>query len=304
MSMIRKAAAVVVVLCLSSASLHADSDSVKLTVSAASAAVYKSPSVGSPVLGQASRGMALDVTREVGDWVKVAWPSAPDGVGYVRTNMGSISRGAAAPATAPSAPLAPAPSVATSAPMRPAPASPSLGTRADQQPVVRSSAPSPASTMFVAPTHTIGFGARIGGSSLGVGGSVRGWPGRRLGAQFDVSHYAMSSLTQVGSFSATQFGPSVLFAMNDRVTDTMWMRPYLGAGLDISHATLSNITPGVSETSNTMGYRIFGGGELTLSGLPQFGVSLDIGYYQMPAPFVGWETKGFGAAVSGHWYPR
>jgi hypothetical protein len=295
--MIRKAAAVVVVLCLSSASLHADS--VKLTVNAASAAVYKSPSVGSPILGQASRGMALDVTREIGDWVKVAWPSALDGVGYVRTNMGSISRDtASAPATASSA-SASAPAVRPAAPA--APAGP---VRIEQPPIVRASASTPASTTFVAPTHTIGFGARLGGSSLGVGGSVRGWTGRRLGAQFDVSHYAMSSLTQVGSFSATQFGPSVLFAMNDRVTDTMWMRPYLGAGLDISHATLSNITPGVSQTSNTMGYRIVGGGELTLSGLPQFGVSLDVGYYQMPAPFVGWETKGFGAAVSGHWYPR
>jgi hypothetical protein len=301
MSMIRKGAAVVVVLCLSSVSLHADS--VKLTVSAASAAVYKTPSVGSPVLGQASRGTALDVMREVGDWVKVEWPNSPDGVGYVRTSTGSISRGiAAAPAAAPAAAsFAPAPSAA----LRPAPqTTPALGARAEQQPIVRSSAPSAASTLFVAPTHTIGFGARIGGSSLGVGGSVRGWSGRRLGAQFDVSHYAMSSLTQVGSLGATQFGPSVLFAMNDRVTDTMWMRPYLGAGLDFSHATLSNITPGLSQTSNTLGYRIFGGGEMTLSGLPQFGVSLDLGYYQMPAPFVGWETKGFGAAVSGHWYPR
>jgi hypothetical protein len=300
MSMIRKGAAVVVVLCLSSASLHADS--VKLTVNAASAPVYRSPSVGSPVLGQASRGTALDVTREVGDWVKVSWPNSPDGVGYVRTNTGSIARGdvssAAAPAAAASAP-APPPA------FRPAPqATPALGSRAEQQPGARPSAPSAASPLLVAPTHTIGFGARIGGSSLGVGGSVRGWSGRRLGAQFDVSHYAMSSLNQVGSLSAMQFGPSVLFAMNDRVTDTMWMRPYLGAGLDFSHATLSNITPGVSDTSNTLGYRIFGGTEVTMSGLPQIGVSLDLGYYQMPAPFVGWETKGFGAAVSGHWYPR
>jgi len=303
MSMIRKAAAVVVVLCLSSASLHADS--VKLTVSAASATVYKSPSVGSPTVGQASRGTALEVTRELGDWVKVAWPSSPEGVGYVRSTTGSISRGtAAAPAAAAAAaPASPAP--ASSPVLRQsAPASPSLAARDEQQPAVRSSAPSPASTLFVAPTHTLGFGARIGGSSLGVGGSVRGWKGRRLGAQFDVSHYAMSSLTQVGSVSATQFGPSVLFAMNDRVTDTMWMRPYLGGGLDFSHATLSYPTPGFEQTSNAMGFRIFGGGELTLSGLPKFGISLDVGYYEMPAPFVGWETKGFGAAVSGHWYPR
>ena len=67
--MIRKAASVVVVLCLSSASLHADAT--KLTVSATSATVYKSPSVASPVVGHANRGAALDVTREVGDWVKV-----------------------------------------------------------------------------------------------------------------------------------------------------------------------------------------------------------------------------------------
>ena len=299
--MIRKAGAVVVVLCLSSASLHADS--VKLTVSAAAATVYKAPSVGSPTVGQASRGTALEVTREIGDWVKVAWPSSPDGVGYVRTNMGSISRGAAAAPAAATASPAPAPAPTPS--VRPAPASPALAARPEPQPqAVRSSAPTPASPLFVAPTHTLGFGARIGGSSLGVGGSVRGWKGRRLGAQFDVSHYAISSLNQVGSLSATQFGPSLLFAMNDRVTDTMWMRPYLGAGLDFSHATLSYPTPGLEQTSNTMGFRIFGGGELTMSGLPQFGISLDVGYYQMPAPFVGWETKGLGAAVSGHWYPR
>ena len=294
--MIRKAAAVVVVLCLSSASLHADS--VKLTVSAASAAVYKSPSVGSPIVGQASRGTALEVTREVGDWVRVTWPNSPDGAGYVRTSMGSISRGTVAATTASSTPAL-QPAARPAAPVAAAPAA-----RAEQQPLARPSAPTPASPLFVAPTHTLGFGARIGGSSLGVGGSVRGWPGRRLGAQFDVSHYAMSSLTQVGSLSATQFGPGVLFAMNDRVTDTMWMRPYLGAGLDFSHAKLTMVTGGLAQTSNTLGYRIFGGGELTMSGLPQFGISLDVGYYEMPAPFVGWETKGFGAAVSGHWYPR
>src|SRR5262249_15297930 len=113
-SMIRKAAAVVVVLCLSSASLHADST--KLTVSAASASVYKSPSVGSPVIGQAARGTALEVTREVGDWVKVTWPNAPDGIGYVRANMGQISHGGATAAAArPGASTAARPATAAAA---------------------------------------------------------------------------------------------------------------------------------------------------------------------------------------------
>ena len=54
-----------------------------LTVSAPSAAVRKSPSVASPVVGQAPRGAVLDVTRDVGSWVKVTWPDAQDGIGYV-----------------------------------------------------------------------------------------------------------------------------------------------------------------------------------------------------------------------------
>ena len=52
-----------------------------LTVSVPSAAVRKTPSVASPVVGQAPRGAVLDVTRDVGSWVKVTWPDAPDGVG-------------------------------------------------------------------------------------------------------------------------------------------------------------------------------------------------------------------------------
>ena len=54
-----------------------------ITVTTASADVYKSPSTGSPVIGHAARGAQLPVTRELGSWVRVAWPSAPDGVGFV-----------------------------------------------------------------------------------------------------------------------------------------------------------------------------------------------------------------------------
>ena len=67
-------------------------NTVKLTVNEASANVHKSPSVGSPVIGKAPRGTALVVTREVGDWVKVSWPSAADGAGYVRVSAGTLAR--------------------------------------------------------------------------------------------------------------------------------------------------------------------------------------------------------------------
>ena len=303
--MIRKAAAVVVVLCLSSASLHAQST--KLTVSAASAPVYKSPSVGSPVIGKAQQGAALDVTREVGDWVKVTWPSAPDGVGYVRTNVGSISRGAAAASArsalaASSAPAAtPRTTAAPAAAPRATTTTPVPSARVEQQPLTRPSAPSPAK-VITPPTHTLGFGARMGGSTFGLGASMRGWSRGHLGMQLDVSHYSMTSPIEIGTVSATQFGPSVLYSMHDRITDHVWMRPYLGAGADWAHATLSEVTPGFSTSTNTLGGKVFVGSEFMFSNVPQFGLSLDAGYYHMPAPFVGFEPKGFGAAASAHWY--
>jgi len=308
--MIRKAAAVVVVLCLSSASLHAQST--KLTVSATSASVYKSPSVGSPVIGQAQRGAALDVTREVGDWVKVSWPSAPDGVGYVRTNVGSISRGAAAasarsalaasgtPAAAPRTTGAPAPR-ASEASRGAAPTAPIPSSRIEQQPITRVSAPSPAK-VITPPMHTLGFGARMGGSTFGLGASVRGWSRGRLGMQLDVSHYSMTSPIEIGSMSATQMGPSVLYSMHDRISDHLWMRPYIGAGADWAHSTLSGVTPDFSTSANTLGGKVFVGSEFMFANVPQFGLSLDVGYYHMPAPFVGFEPKGLGAAAAAHWY--
>ena len=84
--MIRLAAAVGVVLCVSQVTLHAQAP--VFTVQAVSADIYKAPSTGSAVIGHAPRGTALPVTRELGSWVKVSWPRAEDGVGYVHVSMG------------------------------------------------------------------------------------------------------------------------------------------------------------------------------------------------------------------------
>src|SRR5262245_2418915 len=283
--MIRKAAAVVVVLCLSSASLHADS--AKLTVNAASATVYKQPSLASPVIGHATRGAALEVTREVGDWVKVSWPASDDGVGYVRTSMGSLSRGAGAASARPAA--------AASSPR--AALAPAQATRVEQRPVTGVSAPSPAK-VITPPTHTLGFGAMMGGSTLALGASARGWSSNHLGVQFDVSHYSMTSILAVGNLSATQMAPSVLYSMNDHITDHVWLRPYAGAGVAWSHATLSEVTPGFSESANTLGARFFVGSEFMFANVPQIALSLDGCYYHMPAPFVGFEPTGVGVAFA------
>jgi Bacterial SH3 domain len=86
----RHASLLAIVLCLMPSPVAAQSTD--FTVSVQSAAVRKAPSTGSPTVGQAPRGAVLEVTRDIGAWVKVAWPEAPDGVGYVHQSMGKIAQ--------------------------------------------------------------------------------------------------------------------------------------------------------------------------------------------------------------------
>ena len=86
--MFRRAAAVVLALTLNPALLRAQ-DTV-LTVTVPSADVYKGPSNVTPVIGHVPRGTVLNVSRNLGGWVKIAWPDAQDGLGYVRASMGRV----------------------------------------------------------------------------------------------------------------------------------------------------------------------------------------------------------------------
>jgi Bacterial SH3 domain len=291
--MIRQAAAVVVALCLSTSPLYAQSTPVNLTVSEASATVHKAPSVGSPVIGKAPRGTALVVTREVGDWVKVSWPSAVDGAGYVRLNAGTIARGNAA------APIGSKTAVAAT----PAPAP--IAAKTAQVPTTRPSAPAPASTLYVAPTHIFGIGAVAGGSTMGFGASARAWKKDRLGFQLAVSRYSFDSVDLLSRATSTDIAPSFLFAMNDRVTDSLWVRPYLGVAGHLVHSSRTDlIFTDATESANTFGVRGFVGAEMSVSSLPQFALSADVGYYHLPEPFVGFEPGGMGFSISGHWYVK
>jgi hypothetical protein len=352
--MIRQVAATVVALCLSASPLHAQSaPNTRLTVSEASADVHKTPSVGSPVIGKAPRGTELVVTREVGDWVKVSWPSAADGVGYVRTN--ALARGAAAapaakapakasaapaPKTAATAKAAPAPASAkAAAPAKPAPAKPAttakaapaagakttaaepapvtakaavaatptlapVAVRNEQIPVSQPSAPSPARTLYVAPSHLFGVGAMAGGSR-GFGGSARAWKKGRLGMQLEVSRYNYDSVDMLSRASVTDIAPAVLFALNDRVTDSVWLRPYLGVAAHFARSSRTDlILLDATESANTMGARVFVGGELSLASVPALALSMDVGYSRQPEPFLGFEPGGMGFSISAHWYVK
>jgi hypothetical protein len=299
--MIRKAAATVIALCLSASPLHAqNAPATKLIVNEASATVHLTPSVASPVVGNASRGTEIVVTREVGDWVKIAWPSATDGIGYVRKSM--LAHVAVTPAVAKTSAAAPA-SVNAKAAAAPAPSMAPVAAR-EQIPVSQPRVPQ-TGTRYVAPTHIFGVGA-VTGSSRGFGGSARGWKAGRLGVQVEVSRFTYDSVDLLSRTTVTDFAPGVLFALNDHVTDTLWLRPYVGAGAHFARSSRTDlIFPGVvAESANTMGIRGFVGGEMSLASAPQLAVSVDVGYYHQPEPFIGFEPSGIGVTLSGHWYVR
>src|SRR4051812_22293216 len=95
----RRLAAVVLALALTPAVLYAQTP--VFTVTAASADVHKGPSTVTPVIGHVARGAALPIARNLGSWVKIAWPSSPDGVAYVHVTMGRLGGTATEPSATP-----------------------------------------------------------------------------------------------------------------------------------------------------------------------------------------------------------
>jgi hypothetical protein len=297
--MIRLAAAVAIAVCVSPAWLNAQTT--VLTVNTASADVYKSPSTGSPIVGHTPRGTVLAVTRELGSWVKVSWPG-PQDVGYVHVSMGSVGRGVstdAGPAGSPAAPPAPETVSLTPAAIR-------VERLAPYDP------PAPMRPVFVTPaTHLIGLGGRVGstrmgGSTLGFGATARAWSRDKFGMQIDMSRSTLTSVAAAGRVTSLQFEPSVLYRLPDHVADYLWVRPYLGSGINLRRQTLSHATPGAgsSVSENKFGLQAFGGGELTFAGVPKFALSVDLGYHWVRTSFAGVDLGGPGVSVSGHWYVK
>ena len=192
--MTRMPVAIAAALCLTASTVHAQST--HFIVSASSASVYKAPTNVSPVIGEAKQGAALEVTRDVGSWVKVAWANAPDGVGYVRKSAGTM--GSLGPAVAASTA---APAAKASAPLS---ASAQRATPGQGAPVVRSK-PGAVPTGYVAPSHRFGVGGQVGGSAVGAGFSARSWTAsQKFGVQLDVTHQSMSNEVFFTRMSATQ----------------------------------------------------------------------------------------------------
>jgi opacity protein-like surface antigen len=298
--MIRHAAAIAVAFCLSPLFLSAlSAQSPQFTIGSEPADVHKSPSTGSPVIGKASRGAVFTVTRELGSWVKVSWPAAEDGVGYVHISMGSLahpSSSASRPTTSTTTPIA---SIAG----RPAPAAPSTPTGAQGQRPGPIAQPSPVRSVPI--PHRVGLGGRVGGSTLGFGASARALVGGHFRVQLEASRYAYTSAVTQRRLTSVQFAPSVLYSLPDAVTDYLWIRPHLGAGFTVYRSTSSGIsTAGDSASDSRLGRQVFGGAEVAVAGVPRFTLSADYGYRWSQTPFDGFALGGRSLSVSGHWYVK
>jgi hypothetical protein len=291
--MIRHTVVFGLALCLNPSWLCAQST--EFSVNSASTNIYTSPSTGGPVIGTAPRGTVLEVTRELGSWVKISWPSAVDGVAYVHVSTITRSVGPDQNRAAGFTSLRPAPDAAppTTTVVRVGPTG--------------SSAPPAASTrtVYVAPpAHIVGLGGRIGGPTLGVGASARAWSRKRLGIQFEASRYGLTTAGVPGHVTSMQLAPSLLYSVADRVTDFVWIRPYLGAGAGLHRQTLAVPGATVSVSDSSLGVQAFGGSEFTFPSVPRFALSADVGYRWLRTPFPGFELGGPSVSISGHWYTR
>jgi len=292
--MIRRAAAVVLALTFNPALLRAQ-DTV-LTVNVPSADVHKGPSTVTPVIGHVSHGTVLPVSLNLGSWVKVAWPDAQNGAGYVHVTMGRLGAAnadAPAPNMSPRASSAPAPAPAPVTTTIPLLARTSVGEQ-----VV------PRGQLNVTPaSHIFGVGGLVGSMSS-FGATARAWRNNHLGIQFGFTRDAMTSDVAGGHMTSMQFEPGVVYALFDHVSDYFWVRPYVGSVVSFRHQTLSVAAPVAGElaSDNGVGFRVFGGSEVTFASMPRFGLSADLGYRRFPTPFRGFEVDSLSASIAGHWY--
>jgi hypothetical protein len=296
-----RAAAIVLALALNQVSLHGQD--LVFTVNVASADVHKGPSIATPVIGHVSRGTAMPVTRNLGSWVKVSWPAAPDGFAYLHVTTGRLM---VPNGDAPASTSAPRASSAT------APASAPQSAAASTTPVQIGKPPRPARERVVIRqqgstpiSHVVGIGGLFGSTDT-FGASARAWRDNGLGLQFGFTRGEMTSSVAPGRVTSFELEPALVYGLFDRVGDYFWFRPYVGAGVSMRHQSLQDAAPagGGPSTTTAAGFRAFGGAEMTFAGAPRFALSVDAGYRQFSTSFPGFEPDRFSAIVSGHWYVK
>jgi hypothetical protein len=287
--MIRRTAAIVFALTVNPALLYAQD--VVLTVTVPSAEIYQAPSNVTPVIGRLPRGTMLPIARNLGSWVKIAWPDGHDGFGYVHVTMGRI--GPVTDDEGPTTTSAPR-SATTNVPI----------TQATAQPTPRpplSSQPAPRVQGNASPTsHMFGVGGLVG-YTRSIGATARVWSGNHIGIQFAVTRNTLTNDLTADQLTTTQFEPGIMFGLFDRVTDYVWLRPYVGSTFMFRHVSANALQP---ESDDTAGYRVFGGTEFMFASAPQFGISADLGYRRFQEPIAGFDDTRMTVSIAGHWYIR
>jgi hypothetical protein len=259
-----------------------------------SADVHKAPSTGSAVIGKAPRGKTLEVRRELGSWVSVSWPDADQGVAYLHVAWGRISRGADVQVPAATGVASPAAGLA--------PASNALTSDVQIPQAPRTTTPQRQASSL--PSHVIGLGGRMASREIGFAATGRAWTYGPFGVQIETGRPTYTSAVVPGQLRSLQLAPSVMYSPPGLVTNAIWARPYVGAGVDLHRATLRNTVGGADAVDHLLGSHIFGGAEFTWANLPQFTLSADVRQQWAPPTFPGFELGGFGVSLSAHWYVR
>ena len=298
----RRAAVVIFALVIGASPSYAQD--ARFAVTATSAAVHKTPSTASAVIGTAPRGKTLEVIRELGSWVRVPWPDAEDGVGYLHVSWGVLSHGTVANADVVTASRS-ATAIEPSQPVDSPPASALQATPVPATPQARPPAPAvPVNRVLSLPSRVVGLGARIGTSAIGMAVTGRAWFAGPLGAQIEAGQSTHSALVDAGQLRSVQLAPSVLFSAPGIVTNAFWVRPYLGAGMAFHRWNLRSPVDGTAVTDNGVGSQIFGGAEFTWASLPQVALSADVRRQSVPAVFDGFDASTHSFSIAGHWYVK
>jgi hypothetical protein len=291
--MLRRATAVVFMLVLTPALVRAQETMLKISVQ--SADVHKGPSVVTPIVGQAPHGTALTVSQNLGSWVKVPWPAAPDGVGYVHVTMGQFVSATGQPVTAMSPRLSSTGAPASGFPQMPPPMGAPAG-----RPAVPSGQGS-----IMRPSHVVGLGGLVA-SPRGFGVTARVWGNRHIAIPFAYTRDTLTNDLVADRVTSTRLEWGLIYSPMDHLSDYVWLRPYAGSVASYGHQTMRVGGPAGIEVAsdNGVGYRFFGGTEVTFASVPSVGVSFEVGYRKYPTPFIGFETKPLSLSLAGHWYVK
>jgi len=123
--------------------------------------------------------------------------------------------------------------------------------------------------------------------------------------QMEITHDVLDSTDKSQRLTSMRFAPSVIYAVHSSVNDSLWLRPYVGAGLSFYRATMNSGISSPDDARETgHAFQGFGGSEMTFAGAPQFALSVDVGYRKLNTSFAGFEPKKGWFSLAGHWYVK